>query len=158
MTSPKDFIYWYPWVRYQYGTFISNLVKENLHYFMTLSNEPSSLKSWHASWGAVDLRNSFWRFRLQVQLKHWWLIADLLLVDLDAVFLCVQNDLLLDGLTDLFETLGVYRVWPGLLHGVHFDFRSKPKNRKLAVFRKPEVENIRTGSRKLSHRKARRFL
>ena len=104
---------------------------------MTLFNEPSSLKSWHASWGAVDLRNSFWRFRFQVQLKHWWLIADLLLVDLDAVFLCVQNDLLLDGLTDLFETLGVYRL---------FHFRPKPRNpffenRKFQLL-KPEVENM----------------
>ena len=27
-------------------------------------------------WDAHDLRNSFWRFRLQVQLQQWWLIAD----------------------------------------------------------------------------------
>ena len=70
----------------------------------------------------------------------------------------LQDNLLLDGWTDLHETLGVYSVRPGLLHVVLFDFRTKPKNRKLAVFRKPEVENIETGSRKLSHRKAREFL
>ena len=47
--------------------------------------------------------------------------------------LCVQIDLLLDGWTNLHETLGVYIVRPGLLHGVLFDFRSEPPNRKLAV-------------------------
>ena len=52
-------------------------------------------------------------------------------------FLCVENDLLLDGLTDLFETLGVYRL---------FHFRPKPRNpffenRKFQLL-KPEVENM----------------
>ena len=56
-------------------------------------------------------------------------------------FLCVQIDLLLDGWTDSHETFGVYIVRPGLLHGVLFDFRSELPNRKLAVFRTPEVEN-----------------
>ena len=62
--------------------------------------------------------------------------------------LCVRSYLLLDGWTDLHKTLGVYTTLPGLLHGVFFHLRSQPQNRKLAVFRKPEVENIGTGSRK----------
>jgi len=72
--------------------------------------------------------------------------------------LFVTSYLLLDGWTDLHETLGVYTVRPGLLHGVLFDFRTAPQNRKWAVFRKPEVENIATGSRKVSHRKVNGFL
>ena len=68
--------------------------------------------------------------------------------------LCVRSYLLLDGWTDLHETLGVhnnvyttvYTTQPGLLHGVIFHFRSEHRNRKLAVFRKPEVKNIETGS------------
>ena len=66
--------------------------------------------------------------------------------------LCVRIDLLLDGSTDSHETLGVSIVRPGLLHGVLFDFRSEPPNRKLAVFgnrklktSKPEVEKYLIG-------------
>ena len=60
--------------------------------------------------------------------------------------LCVQSYLLLDGWTDLPETLGIYTTRPGLLHGALFHFRSEPQNRKLAVFEnrksEPEIENI----------------
>ena len=41
--------------------------------------------------------------------------------------------LLLDTLTDLHETLGVYTVRPELFHGVLFHFRSGPRKRKLAI-------------------------
>ena len=39
--------------------------------------------------------------------------------------LCVTSYLLLDGWTDLHETLGVYTTRHGLLHGVLFNFRSE---------------------------------
>ena len=60
--------------------------------------------------------------------------------------LCVRIYLLLDGWTDLHEPLRVYATKPGLLHGVFFHFRSERQNRKLTVFRKPEIKNIGTGS------------
>ena len=53
--------------------------------------------------------------------------------------LCVTQQLLLDGWTDLHETLGVYITRLGLLHEVLFHFRSEPRNRKCGCFRKPEV-------------------
>ena len=65
--------------------------------------------------------------------------------------LCVRSYLLLDGWTDLHETLRVYKTQPRLLHGVFFHFRSERQNRKLTVFQKPEVKNIETGSRKVPH-------
>ena len=63
--------------------------------------------------------------------------------------LCVRSYLLLDGWTDLHETLVVYITQPGLLHGVFFHLRSQPQNRKLPFFgnrklkiSEPEVENM----------------
>jgi len=53
--------------------------------------------------------------------------------------LCVTQQLLLDGWTDLHETLGAYITRLGLLHGVLFHFRLEPRNRKCDCFRKPEV-------------------
>ena len=41
----------------------------------------------------------------------------------------------------MHETLGTYRVRPGLLHGVLFDFRSEPQNRKLAIFPIDQVKS-----------------
>ena len=46
---------------------------------------------------------------------------------------CLPIGPLLDTLTDLHETLGVYTVRPELYHGVLFHFRSDPQNRKLAM-------------------------
>ena len=69
--------------------------------------------------------------------------------------LCVTQQLLLDGWTDLHETLGVYITRLGLLHGVLFHFRSEPRNRKCDCFRKPEVG---TGSWKYSRWKENKIL
>ena len=69
--------------------------------------------------------------------------------------LCVTQQLLLDGWTDLHETLGVYITRLGLLHGVLFHFRSEPRNRKCGCFRKPEVG---TGSWKYSRWKENKIL
>ena len=60
--------------------------------------------------------------------------------------LCVTQQLLLDGWTDLHETLGVYITRLGLLHGVLFHFRSEPQTGNVAIFEnrksEPEVETI----------------
>ena len=48
--------------------------------------------------------------------------------------LCITSCLLLDGWTDLHETLGVYTARPGLLYGVLFYFRSELHNRKIGYF------------------------
>ena len=69
--------------------------------------------------------------------------------------LCVTQQLLLDGWTDLHETLGVYITRLGLLHEVLFHFRSEPRNRKCGCFRKPEVG---TGSWKYSRWKENKIL
>ena len=47
--------------------------------------------------------------------------------------LCVKS-YLLDGWTDLHETLGLYTTRPGLLQGVFFYFRSELHNRKICYF------------------------
>ena len=69
--------------------------------------------------------------------------------------LCVTSYLLLDGWTDLNETLGVYTTRLGLLHGVVFHFRSEHRNRKYGCCRKPEVG---TGSWKYSRWKENKIL
>ena len=69
--------------------------------------------------------------------------------------LCVRNSLLGYPWTDFDETLGVYRVDPKLVQRQISDFRCRPETGSGPVFRKPEVPIIETGSRKVSHRKAR---
>ena len=51
------------------------------------------------------------------------------------------------------ETLGMYRVHPEIMQRHIFDFRLQPQAESVAVFRKPEVPDIETGNRKVSHRK-----
>ena len=73
-------------------------------------------------------------------------------------FLCVTDSLLEHQLTDFDETFGVYRVGPELVQRHIFDFRFRLQTGSWPIFRKPEVPIIETGSRKVSHRKARDFL
>ena len=72
--------------------------------------------------------------------SHWAILWPIRWLDQwDTHFMC--DHLLLDPWTD-FETLGVYRV-DRILR-----FPVSTSNRKWAVFQKPEVENIGTGSHK----------
>ena len=75
-----------------------------------------------------------------------------------AFILCVPDSLLGHPWTDFDETFGVYRVGPELVQRHIFNFRFRLQTGNWPVFRKPEVPIIETGSRKVSHRKARDFL
>ena len=74
------------------------------------------------------------------------------------IFLCVTDSFLEHLLTDFDETFWVYRVGPELVQRHIFDFRFRLQTGSWPIFRKPEVPIIETGSRKVSHRKARDFL
>ena len=75
-----------------------------------------------------------------------------------AFILCVPDSLLGHPWTDFDETLGVYRVEPELVQRHIFDFRSRLQTGSGPIFQKPEVPITETGSRKVSHWKARGFL
>ena len=75
-----------------------------------------------------------------------------------AFFLCVPDSLLEHLLTDFDETFGVYRVDPELVQRHIFDFRFRLQTGSGPIFQKPEVPITETGSRKVSHWKARGFL
>ena len=75
-----------------------------------------------------------------------------------AFILCVPDSLLGHVLTDFDETFGAYPVDHELVQRHIFDFRFRLQTGSKPVFRKPEVPIIETGSRKVSHLKARRFL
>ena len=70
-----------------------------------------------------------------------------------AFILGMINENLINPWPELNETLGLYRVDSEIMQRHIFDFRLQPQAESVAVFRKPEVPDIETGNRKVSHRK-----